>query len=68
MEEEWEGHQGLHEQDERERERERERGGGGGGGMESGDKFGTNSRGNDLSVLYVNFESGHTILLVLVLT
>ena len=52
--------------------RERERGGGGGGrgggGMESGDKFGTNSRGNDLSVLYVNFESGHTILLVLVLT
>ena len=60
MEEEWEGHQGLHEQDERER--------GGGGGMESGDKFSTNSRGNDLSVLYVNFESGHTILLVLVPT
>jgi len=36
--------------------------------MESRDKFGTNSRGNDLSVLYVNFELGHTILLVLVPT
>jgi hypothetical protein len=34
--------------------------------MESGDKFGMNSRGGDLSVLYVNFKSGHAILLVLV--
>ena len=34
--------------------------------MESGDRIGTNSRGGDLSVLYVNFESGHIILLLLV--